>query len=577
MLYCYQINAGVLSVHQSGKFSSYLKKSYIHYASILMLIMSLVFFAFSYFNLRFTIVKTNQSCNGSVGSFVNEQYRLYTDQVSKIAESSNIKNVLLHRSASTEAFRELYAFTSAQLIKPVFYLFDSEGNLVLSNLYQPNQAICQGNRKLKEAIGFSKSSPEHVYSGVSGIQYDNGQKTVYLFCKAVTNQNKAIGFLCFDLTADSIDKVLRKNIVDMIILTDRFDNAFYYTNNSVINSMGKCELNWSSSNEVKIDDKPYYGISTLLSDSNIKVITLSSTWAQKQVMSLGIIFLCSLMVLMGILIIIFAKKVAQNISQSLDALLYAVQQCRDGNIGYRINSVTFEEFQILYDEFNKMMVKLQALIKNNSELLERKRMMEVSQLEKQFNPHFVFNVMETMKYEILIDPQQAARMMVAFANLMRYSINYGNSKVPLQTDISYVKDYLMLQKMRFNQRLNYHIDIDKEILQYHLPKLLIQPVVENCLTHGINNVEHIDINIIGKRVEDDIEFVISDNGCGIPNDKLMEIRQLLNTEDAMPSHIGLYNIQRQIKLLYGDCYGLTLNSEFGCGTEVRIKIPIERA
>ncbi|XOQ48498.1 MAG: hypothetical protein ACFWUM_06215 [Eubacteriales bacterium] len=564
-------------MQHSGKFSNYLKKSYIRYASILMLIMFLVFFVFTYFNLRFTTVNTNQYCNRSVGSLVNEQYRVYTTKINEISESSKIKNVLLHRRDSTDAFRELYAFTSAQLIKPIFYLFDSKGNLVLSNLYQPNQVICQGNRKMKEAIGFSQSSPEHVYSGISGIQYDNGQKTVYLFCKAVISQKKVIGFLCFDLTADSMDKVLRKKEVDMIALTDRFDNAFYYTNNSIVNSMGKCQLDWSGGNEVKVDDKPYYGISTLLSDSNIKVITLSSTWAQKQVMSLGIIFLFSLMFLMGILIIIFAKKVAQNNSQSIDALLHAVQQCRDGNIGYRINSVTFEEFQILYDEFNKMMVKLQDLIKNNSELLERKRMMEVSQLEKQFNPHFVFNVMETMKYEILIDPQQASRMMVAFANLMRYSINYGNSKVPMQTDISYVKDYLMLQKMRFNQRLNYQINIDEEILQYQLPKLLIQPVVENCLTHGIDNVERIDINIIGRKVEDDIELIISDNGCGIPNGRLMEIRRLLDTEDATPSHIGLYNIQRQIKLLYGNCYGLTINSEDGFGTEVKIKIPIERA
>lgn len=511
-----------------------------------------------------------------MGDFINEQYRLYTGKVSEIAGSSNIKNALLNHDL-TDAYRELYAFTSAQQIKPIFYLFDSEGGLVLSNLYQPNQIICQQNSRMKEAIGFSESSPEHVYSGLSGIQYDNGQKTVYLFCKAVTVHKKVIGCLCFDLTADSMDKVFRKNEVDMIALTDRFDNAFYYTSNSIVNSMGKCRPDWSSDNEVKVDDKPYYGISTLLPESNIKVITLTSTWPQNQVMSLGIVFLCSLMVLMGILILIFAKKVARNNSQSIDALLYAVQQCRDGNIEYRINSVTFEEFQILYDEFNQMMVQLQTLITNNSELLERKRMMEVSQLEKQFNPHFVFNVMETLKYEILIDPQQASRMVVAFANLMRYSINYGNSKVPMQTDISYVKDYLMLQKMRFNRRLSYSIRIDEEILTYQLPKLLIQPVVENCLTHGIENVERLEINILGKKVDGDIELVISDNGCGMKSDRLADIRRLLTTEDAMPSHIGLYNIQRQIKLLYGDCYGLTINSEYGHGTEVRIKIPIEGA
>lgn len=570
--------SGVSAMRKTGKYSNYLRKSYVRYASALVLFLFLVFFIFTYFNLWYTTINANQSCNNELNRFLTEQYASYTGGISRIARSDSIRKALEGKN-KTDAYRELYAFVAEEPIKCVFYVFDAKQNLVLTNLYLPNEIILQQNRKLKETLGLSESSPGQVYSGPSGIMYDNSQRTAFLFCRAVTVSEKVSGYLCFDMTEQSLNEVIsRKSSVDMLALTDRFDNAFYYTSKSMLNSMGKCQLNLDDgTHSATVDDKPYYGVSTTLPDYNIRIITLSSTGAQGQVMKLGISFLCSLMVLMGFLVVMLAKKAAKNNSYAIEELLYAVQQGTNGNMGYRINSVTFDEFQTLYKKFNEMMRKIQALIKNNSELLERKRMMEVSQLEKQFNPHFVFNVLEMLKYEILIDPQQASRMVVAFAGLMRYSINNGTTRVPLSTDIGYVRDYLTLQKMRFSQRLSYHIDIEEELLGCYVPKLLIQPVVENCLSHGIENMESIEIRMTGRKTDGNIELIISDNGCGITKENLRAIRKLLNSEDIMPNHIGLYNIQRQIKLLYGEPYGLTIDSEYGRGTSVRICIPFERS
>lgn len=558
-----------------GKFSNYLKRSYIHYALTLVSIIFVLFLAFMILNLRYTTVNNNQDCNTTVGTFMNQLYDYYNAEINELADSVHIKNAVLQKENTTNAYRQLYEFVSKQQIKPIFTLFDTEGNLIVTNLYQPNQLICRESSKMKEAVGWAANSPGRVYSAVSGIQYDNGQKTAYLFCKAVTEHGRIVGYLCFDLTVDGLDKLMRRNEVDIIALTDRFDNAFYYTSNSVLNSMGKCRLDWQANGNVRIDDKLYYGTSTLLPKSAIKVITLTSVWAQNQIFGFGLFFLCCLIALMVLLIFVFSRKVAQNNSRFIDSLLYAVKQCRDGNISYRINSITFDEFQILYDEFNQMMIQLQQLLQHNNELMERKRIMEVKQLEEQFNPHFVFNVMETLKYEIVIDPKQASVMVVSFANLMRYSINYGNAKVLLRTDIAYIKDYLMLQKMRYNQRLTYEIKMEDGLLDYEIPKLLIQPIVENCLSHGAENVDRINIVILGRKVNEVIELTIEDNGQGIEKDKLKEIQDMLQNENEMPEHIGLYNVHRAIKLLYGESYGLEISSRYGTGTKVTLKIPIK--
>ena len=182
--------------------------------------------------------------------------------------------------------------------------------------------------------------------------------------------------------------------------------------------------------------------------------------------------------------------------------------------------------------------------------------------------------METLRYEIIIDPTRASNMVVSFANLMRYSINYGSTQVLLRTDIEYVRDYLMLQKMRYNSRLEYNIQINETLMKYKIPKLLIQPIVENSITHGGRNTQCLTISITGIEVDGVMELCIEDDGQGIEEEKLNELYQMLNSDSVMTEHIGLYNAHKLIQLLYGKSYGLTIESKYGSGTKVILRIPI---
>jgi two-component system sensor histidine kinase YesM len=200
--------------------------------------------------------------------------------------------------------------------------------------------------------------------------------------------------------------------------------------------------------------------------------------------------------------------------------------------------------------------------------------MEVKHLEAQFNPHFVFNVLETLRYVIMTNPDQASRMVVSFANLMRYSINYGSMHVSLKTDIGYVQDYLLLQKMRYGQRLEYTIDIDESLLQCKAPKLFIQPIVENSVVHGLENAGKLIVHITGRMLGNDLVFSVADDGPGMGEEQLAALRLLINDENAMPKRIGLYNVHRAAQLLYGKDYGLTIESSDGKGLRVMLKIPM---
>lgn len=246
-----------------------------------------------------------------------------------------------------------------------------------------------------------------------------------------------------------------------------------------------------------------------------------------------------------------------------------------GNMDYRLKSQVFDEFRMLNDAFRNMVIQREELMLHNSELAERKRTMEIKQLEEQFNPHFIFNVLETLRYEIAIDSQKASEMVMAFANLMRYSIYYGSTIVPLQTDIEYINDYLLLQKMRYNRRLNYHIDIPEELMDLRIPKLLLQPVVENSLVHGMKDAHCVSVTITARMEDSTLVLCVEDNGSGISREKLTELREALEQEDIYREHIGLYNSHRVVRLLYGPSYGLTIESSPGNGTRVSVTLPAD--
>lgn len=286
------------------------------------------------------------------------------------------------------------------------------------------------------------------------------------------------------------------------------------------------------------------------------------------------------LLIVGILILIILKpltlRITNNNLKAIEELRKSVLEMGKGNMEYSLRPHVFEEFQELNDTFRQMVLQREELQERNSELTERKRVMEIRQLEEKNNPHFVFNVLETLRYEVIIDPTKASEMIMAFANIMRYSIYYRDTIVSLKTDIAYVKDYLMLQKMRYNRRLTYSIDIPDELLECKVPKLVIQPIVENSLKHGMQNVESIHVQIAVFIEGDQLIIRVEDNGTGIEPEILEELVKDLEREDVYKEHIGMYNSHRVIRLLYGPPYGLKIESNYGKGTRVDIILPFNK-
>ncbi|MEG2602274.1 MAG: histidine kinase, partial [Carnobacterium sp.] len=195
-------------------------------------------------------------------------------------------------------------------------------------------------------------------------------------------------------------------------------------------------------------------------------------------------------------------------------------------------------------------------------------------LQSQFNPHFLFNMLETIRYTMVSDQDKAQRIILTLARLLRYSIHQGQNWEILQKDMDYISDYLALHQYRYNNRLTYQIDLDPSLTKVEIPKLLLQPIVENSIKYGYQNQTNLTIKISVQAQQDKIWITVEDDGPGIATKQLSEIEANLRQEIINLSSIGLYNTDRKIKLIYGEKYGLKIKSTLGLGTIVQIELPL---
>ena len=225
-----------------------------------------------------------------------------------------------------------------------------------------------------------------------------------------------------------------------------------------------------------------------------------------------------------------------------------------------------EQFEVMADKLNTLIQKVYV-----AELQEKEARLEA--LLNQINPHFLYNVMQLIETKaVLSDNREIEDMIQALSQMMRYAMERGRDMVRIQEELTYIEHYLMFYQARFPNLCTCRIDCPEELLPEKMPKFILQPVVENCIRHGFDRVKGgglIRIRIYRER--NDIEFTIADNGSGIDEATLSMIRRRLSSEVA-GSSIGIVNTNARIRLIYGEAYGLEIESMEGEGTTVTLRI-----
>lgn len=241
---------------------------------------------------------------------------------------------------------------------------------------------------------------------------------------------------------------------------------------------------------------------------------------------------------------------------------------------YEDMHTTITGIQTLHDH-----ILNEQLEKDKLKLLQQQTQFEL--LSSQVNPHFLFNTLETIRMKALINHQtEIDAIIIKLGKILRYSLSHSSSVNKLSTELEYIEAYLEIQHFRFENKINHSIHIQPQLNPEHIYilSLMMQPIVENAIIHGFATKKRagiIHISILARN--NTLKIMISDNGCGIPENKLVELlhslERLKSTSDS--DHIGLKNVHHRIKLQYGDEYGLSISSTEKKGTTVIIEIPYD--
>lgn len=281
----------------------------------------------------------------------------------------------------------------------------------------------------------------------------------------------------------------------------------------------------------------------------------------------SIVLLCAAMLSFAV-----ASVMAYWVTRPMRYLEDTMRQVEAGDLNVAIKEQGFREARSVSVAFNHMIARIRALMVQIVQEQEKKRLYELNALQAQINPHFLYNTLDSIIWmEERGRSREAITMVSALARLFRISISKGRSIITVREELEHVRNYLIIQKMRFKDQFTYEIEAQEETLEERTVKLIVQPLVENAINHAIDQTQPEALHIIIKAFfqGDDLLFTVEDDGIGISP----EILENILTSPAGRSGIGIKNVHERIQLTFGPSYGLQIESEEDEGTLVTIRLP----
>lgn len=474
-------------------------------------------------------------------------YKLQNEIVTKIESTikimdANLDNLTEHEIVDTKLiFEKYYAINSELSVQTKLIIYQEDKIVFIS---QPSLEGNIYNHTYNNYILNTTRLNTQYFTSMNVSEEKESTNLVY--GHHIAKNGMEYTYLVYILDVYFND-IFQEKRMHHLVLTDSYNNIIATTSQDFI-STGKKFM--SNDQYLNLEHISYKVHSNQFLDANLKLHILTT-----QDVILPILMLLVLVTLFFIFIITrlnrrLSKNMGREVSQSVNKMMAAVEEINKGNLDFRVDISSGDEFDNLADSFNHMSDELGRLITSNNKLVELRKNAEINQLIAQFNPHFLYNSLETIRYLVDQDSQKAKRLILNISKLLRYSIETEEIEVVFKDDLQYIIIYLEIQKIRLGNRFSYDIDIEEEVLLTYVPKLLLQPLVENSIKHGFLKKKELHIEIKGYIIEDKIHIIVADNGSGIREDILQKLISNEDQEDGTPRY-GLNSVRQRIELMYG--------------------------
>jgi len=506
-------------------------------------------------------------------SYVDTVYKAYADNLEKAGDNSNYIHYLHADEKKQESLRATihqmnYSFQNKAPVKSNLMITDRNQQVVFHTFF--DQRLSNQLLEFNKIINAKLHSRKEIQTGT--ISLTSGAN-LFMMTSAIFDSDQIVGYISYYLDGDDFSYRISAQQFDGVVY-DAYHNVIAVSDKSFINS----SLNRCIPEHLKpaftMDNVRYLAQTASYQKQGIYMTAYIRAEDRGSLLFLG----TSLIVLSGGLLIIasiyYSRKLSRRMSRSVSLLCDEIETIKQGNLDHKIELHTDDEFETISENINEMVEQIQVLTQRNAELNYVSRLSELKQLEAQFNPHFLYNTLETIRYSILMQDGIASDMIIKFTKILRYSINNTIETVPLQKDLEYIHTFLQLQKYRFRDHLSYSVAVDEECMQAVVPKLILQPLLENSIKNGFKHKTTLNIQIRGYRDEDAIVLQVVDDGIGLQPQELHKLNEQLHECHNETDHHGLFNTHRRLYLMYGEGSGITMESTYKEKTIVTIRLVV---
>lgn len=489
--------------------------------------------------------------------------KIYDDYIS-YTELSNLMSIY---NKNIHAIK-IYAFNPTLL---------DTGEIVKVDDYTENQEwfkeAIEGDGKILWELVFDNNPfrPQYYFSLIRLIKNSYGER---------------IGVMVIYIKKEKLEEVLSLHL-NTLVITDK-GIIVAAKDKELVGK--KLNFNFSSQDGKLVENVNIDGQRTMAilgtisaSESGSSFLKVISFFSKKEIFKRvnKITFITFVLILVNslvslLLMLLFSKLITDRIA----ILNKKVNEISHGNLDAQINILGNDEIGQLTENIKTMAKNIKNLIDQvylaevqKQQIIAKQREIQFEMLCSQINPHFLFNTLEAIRMKAFCTGQyEIAQVVYLLSNLLRKSIEMTIDLITLEKEVEIVKEFLEIQKFRFGDKIDYKIEVQDDLLSSKVLPFIIQPLVENSIRHGIEPIigkGTIEIKVFEK--DGTIKIIVTDNGAGMPKEKLEEVLQSLDSKDK--SHVGLKNVFHRLKLFYGEEAKIFINSELGKGTSVEIQIP----
>ncbi len=406
---------------------------------------------------------------------------------------------------------------------------------------------------------------------------------VFSLAKAVQDPEtgEVLGVILLDIRHDIIQSSINGVTIGekgFVFVMDQEDNIVYTPVNGIVYRVNPKWVKAMEPMSVQIQGGSYQIRSELSPYTGWRTV---GVFSMDEVMSsvntiVYILFTCVIISL--VLVVIVSFKFSRTLTNPIFKLKRLMKQAESGDLTVRFNFQHNDEIGELGQSFNHMIARIDQLIQMVYVEQENKRTAEMKSLQEQIKPHFLYNTLDTISWMARdYDAEDIVRLVDALTNMFRIGLSHGKDIITVKEEITHVSNYLYIQKIRYKDKLNYVIHVDESLYAIEVPKLILQPLVENAIYHGVKAKRGGGtITITGVPEGENLVFTVQDDGAGMLQEKVEELNRRMSERSVLDEKksFGLFYIRERIQLCYGKGYGVHVESALGEGTRVTITLPL---